>query len=140
LARRWAPALVALALGASGCGSGSGVEKGATVTVYVSGKSLCKGARQELNSSKGRAGGFHVRTICLDDPGTLAAAGANARRATEDSTTVGYIGESSTIVEAAGIAQLSNSSGTAAMARMLRAIQQVSGDSDLRKSVHDELR
>jgi hypothetical protein len=79
-----------------------------------------------------------VRAICLDNPGTLAATGANARRATEDSTTVGYIGEPSTIVDAAGIAQVSTSSGAIAMARLLRAIRQAD-DSHVRESVFDEL-
>jgi hypothetical protein len=129
----------ACALGALvvGCGE-EGVSRGATVTVYVSGKSLCEGARQELDRSGGRAGDFRVRAICLDNPGTLAATGANARRATEDSTTVGYIGEPSTIVDAAGIAQVSTSSGAIAMARLLRAIRQAD-DSHVRESVFDEL-
>jgi hypothetical protein len=121
-----------------GCGE-AGVSSGATVTVYVSGESLCKGARQELNSSNGRAGSFHVRMICLEDARTLAATGANARRATEDSTTVGYIGEPNTIVEAAGIAQISTSSGATAMARLLRAIRQADGNSNLREVVLEEI-
>lgn len=131
---------LACALGALavGCGEG-GVSSGATVTVYVSGEPLCKGARQELNSSDGRAGSFRVRMVCLADPGTLAAAGANARRSTEDSTTVGYIGEPSTIVEAAGIAQISTSSGAIAMTRLLQAIRGADDNSNLREVVLEEV-
>jgi hypothetical protein len=78
----------------------------------------------------------------------LATIGANARRATEDSIAVGYIGEptraasrfSEPILEEAGIAQLSQASGAAAMSRLLEAIQQASGDSSsLRQSVADKL-
>ncbi len=123
---------------AVGCGE-TGVSSGATVTVYVSGEALCKGAQRELDDSGGRAGGFRVRMICLDDPGTLAARGANARRATEDSSTVGYIGESNTIVEAAGIAQLSAISGANAMARLLEAIERADGNSNLREVVLEEI-
>jgi hypothetical protein len=123
---------------AVGCGE-EGVSSGATVTVYVRGESLCKGARQELNSSNERAGSFHVRMVCLEDSGTLAITGANARRATEDSTTVGYIGERNTIVEAAGIAQISTTSGAAAMARLLRAIRGADDNSNLREVVLEEV-
>jgi hypothetical protein len=128
----------ALATLVVGCGD-EGVSSGAIVTVYVNGKSLCKGARQELNSSNERAGSFHVSMICLDDPRTLAATGANARRATEDSSTVGYIGEPNTIVEAAGIAQISTSSGATAMARLLQAIRQADDNSNLREVVLEEI-
>jgi hypothetical protein len=136
-----------LAIPAAGCGAGSGVSEGATVTVYVSGKSLCKGAREELARHHGRTGDFRLRMICLGDVGTLVGVGANARRATEDSSTVGYIGEldptlarfSHPILEAAGIAQISTSSGTTAMARLLRAIRQAGGDSNLRRSVYEAL-
>ena len=140
----------ALAFPLAGCGPESGVSEGATVTAYVSGKPLCKGARQELSSSNGRAGSFRVRMVCLSEAesssSTLAAAGTNARRATEDSTTVGYITEidptsrfSRSILDAAGIAQLVSSSGSAAMSRMLRTIRQAGTSDGLRESVYDEL-
>jgi hypothetical protein len=139
----------AFTLGAllTGCGE-EGVSSGATVAVYVSGESLCEGARQELSGSNERAGSFRVRMICLDDPGTLSSTGANARRATEDSTTVGYITAPSprltsfsrAILDAANIAQLSTSSGATAMARLLRAIRQASTSGRLREAVFDELR
>jgi hypothetical protein len=93
-----------------------------------------------------------VRVICLPNAEStrkldLAAIGANARRATEDSTAVGYIGEptdaasrfSEPILEAAGIAQLAQISGIAAMKKLLQAVGQA-GDSDpLRESVLDQL-
>jgi hypothetical protein len=77
----------------------------------------------------------------------LAAIGANARRATEDSTTVGYIGDpdpaasrfSRPILDAAGIAQLSNLSGAAAMSKLLKALRRVDDPTSLRDSVFDEL-
>jgi hypothetical protein len=90
--------------------------------------------------------------VCLDDTGganrwSLAAVGANARRATEDSTTVGYIGEldrtatrfSRPIVESAGIAQLSTLSGRAAMASILRAVREAGDPASLREAVSEEL-
>src|SRR3954454_21220882 len=77
------------------CGTGEGVADGTTLTVYAEAP-LCRGARQELRSAGRRAGSFRVRVLCLE-PGhgrgglDLAAIGANARRATEDTTTIGYI-------------------------------------------------
>jgi hypothetical protein len=164
---RWGGLLASaglLCLGAGGCGAREGVSPGATVTVYVSaplhgtgatrGQALCAGAKRELDAAEGRAGDVRVRAICLEDTGganhwTLAAVGADARRAVEDSTAVGYIGESDpaaarfseTILEEAGIAQLPTSSGVAAMHRLLRAIGQADASSgSLRESVYDELR
>jgi hypothetical protein len=94
-----------------------------------------------------------VRAVCLPQAEgprrlDLAAIGANARRATEDSSAVGYIGEptraatrfSEPILEEAGIAQLPTSSGTTAMAALLRAIRQAPDTGSLRGSVNDELR
>jgi len=154
-------ACIALVLGAVGCGEGE-VAEGATVTVYISaplrgaqaaaGKAMCEGARHELARSGGRTAGVRVRAVCLDDSGgrrrwSLAAVGANARRATEDSTTIGYIGEldrvatrfSRPIVESAGIAQLSTLSGRVAMASLLRAIREASGSASLRNAVREEV-
>jgi hypothetical protein len=91
--------------------------------------------------------------VCLADAGVsrrlnLAAIGADARRATEDSTTVGYIGEpnpaaarfSRPILDAAGIAQLANLPGGAAMSKLLGAIRQAGSAGSLRASVRDDLR
>ncbi len=160
--RRWAWALVpvnlALALGAIGCGAGGGVAGNATVSVYVSaplhgaeakaGRGACAGARAELARGGGRAGDVRVRVICLDDSGggqrwRLAAVGADARRAAEDSTTVAYVAAidpvaarfSRPVVEAAGIAQVSGASGRLAMARVLKAIREAGGAGQLRETV-----
>jgi hypothetical protein len=128
------------------------VEEGATVTVYA-GVAYCNLANRELESEGGRAGSVRVRIRCL--PATakggsydLAQIGSNARMATEDSTTVAYIGEpearatefSEPILEAAGIAQLSDLNGSQAMHRILRAIREAdTGSQSLREAVDDQL-
>jgi hypothetical protein len=137
-------------LAASGCGDG-GVEEGATVSVYVA-SSLCAGAKRELARHGSRIGSVRVRATCLPGPGgrgriDLATIGADARRATEDSTTVGYIGEaepgatkfSSPILEAAGIARVAASSGRVGMARMLAAIDSAGDAGNLREAVAEQI-
>jgi branched-chain amino acid transport system substrate-binding protein len=132
------------------------------VTVYVSsplhgaqavaGRAMCAGARGELARSDGRAGLLRVRAVCLDDTGgalrwSLAAVGADARRASQDSTSVGYIGEldpaatrfSRPILSAAGIAQVAGPSGRAAMATLLQAIRESGGSGEVREAVRDRL-
>jgi hypothetical protein len=136
---------------AAGCGGGEGVATGATVAAYVD-TPLCAGAERELAHEHGRAGDVNVRVVCL--PGVrqhgrmnLATVGANARRATEDSSAVGYIGEldpavtrfSRPILEAAGIPQLSNRSGAAAMAQLLNAIDEAGESANLREAVSKSL-
>lgn len=142
-------ASVALLVAAAGCG-GSGVGEGARVSVYASAP-LCAGAERELAREGARAGDVRVRLVCLEDGEggrlDLAATGANARRAVEDSTTVAYVGEpdpaatrfSRPILDAAGIAQLSRLSGAVAMRRVLRALRQADGSSSLRELVRDAL-
>jgi hypothetical protein len=128
------------------------VGPGATVSVYVEAP-LCAGAKKEQLAKGGRAGKLRVRVVCLAPVERgggvdLAAAGANARRATEDSSTVGYIGEpdsaaarfSRPILESVGIAQIYGSSGSAAMAKLLQAIRRAGGSGSLRESVRNELR
>lgn len=144
--------LIACALAAliGGCGGDGGVSSGATVSVYVSAH-LCAGAKRELAPEEGRAGSVRIRVVCLaserDGNGlSLAAIGANARRATEDSTAMAYIeGPNSDaarfsrpIVESAGIAWISGSSGEAAMGQVLRAIAEADSSS-LRDSVREAL-
>ncbi len=120
------------------------------MTVYAS-ASLCAEAERELGRS-GQPESVRVQIVCLvgaEDQGRLdlAAIGANARRATQDSTTVAYIGEptvratrfSETILETADIAQLPNISGAAAMRRVLRAIEHSDDSGSLRESVQDAL-
>lgn len=128
-------ALVLVAAGAVGCGEEDGVAEGAIVNVYVSAP-LCPSAKVELDRRGGEANGLQVRAVCLapaeDGNGVdLAIVGANARRATEDSTSVGFIAGPSdlaargsrNIVEAAGIVQLSGYPGWAAMKFILDAIE-----------------
>ncbi len=77
----------------------------------------------------------------------LARIGANARRATEDSSSIAYIGEptraasrfSEPILEEAGIAQLSETSGAVGIKKLLKAVDEASSSGSLRESVRDEL-
>lgn len=139
-------------LAIAGCGEGEGIAEGAIASVYVAAP-LCAEAERELARDGGRAGDVRIRAICLPSAESsqklnLATIGANARRATEDATTIGYIGEpthvasrfSEPILESARIAQLTETSGAAAMAKLLEAVDQASGDGgSLRASVYDQL-
>jgi len=151
-------ATLALAL-VSGCGE-DGAASGATVRIYVSapmsgpemkaGRQLCQGARGEA-ARRGEVEGLELRVVCLDATEgegrwTLARVGANARRATEDSTAIAYVGEpdararkqSRPIVGAAEIAELGGTSGGEAVARVAAAIEE--GDaSKPRQAVFDAL-
>jgi hypothetical protein len=150
LARRLgaALALAALASGAIGCGSG-GVAKDATLSVYVEAP-LCVAAKRELASENGRAGSFRIQITCLPSAHTgnrlnLATIGADARRATEDATSIGYLAAPDTarfsrpILETPGIPRIYGNSGTAAMARLLHAIQEAGSSGSLRDSVAEAL-
>jgi hypothetical protein len=134
-----------------GCGEGEGVANGATATAYVAAP-LCTEAKRELAREGGKAGDVRVRVICLPSAESkgkldLATIGANARRATEDSTTVGYIGEptraatrfSEPILETAGIAQLTELSGATGMSKLLKAVAEAGDSGSLRASVNDVL-
>jgi hypothetical protein len=135
----------------AGCGESPGVGEGAVASVYVAAP-LCAEAEQELAGSGGEAGDVRVQVVCLPSAETskkldLGRIGANARRATEDATAVGYIGEptrsatrfSEPIIDAAGIAQLTETSGTAAMKKLLQAVNEAGSSGSLRASVNDEL-
>jgi hypothetical protein len=147
LMTRLLPPLIVFVLAAAvlaGCGE-EGAAVGATVRVYVSaplrgpeadaGRRLCGEAREQATQGKGGEG-HQLRVVCLDasegGAWTLAQVGANARRATEDSATVAYVGEpdpaareqSRPIVEAAGIAELGGLSGRAAVAKVVRAMEE----------------
>ncbi len=134
----------------SGCGGAEGVEAGATVRAYVV-QSLCAGAREELRKADGRAGDVRVEAVCLPSVESkgklkLATVGANARRATEDSTTVAFLEApgpgsefSDPILESAEIPSIHDSSGTKAMAQLLRAIDNAGTSGSLRASLSDEL-
>jgi hypothetical protein len=142
-------AVAVLLLAVAGCGD-EGVAEGAVVTVYVSAP-LCAEAEQGLARS-GQPDSVRVQVVCLADAEgrgqlDLAKIGGNARRATQDSTTVAYIGEptpaasrfSETVLDTADIAQLSELSGSAAMSRVLRAIRSAGDSGSLRESVQDAL-
>lgn len=145
-----------------GCGGEAGVQSGATVNVYVSvplsgpqaaaGRASCAAAKAAVARVGGRAGEVRVRALCLDDsdgaaPWRLAAVGANARRAVQDSSTVAYLGEldpdatrfSTPILEAAAIGQVPAVDGGAAMRRVLAAIEAAGDDPELRAAVLDAL-
>lgn len=139
-----------LVLAVVGCGESEGVAEGATVTAYVEAP-LYAGAKQELVRQGGRAGDLKVQAVCLPSASSakeidLARLGANARQATEDSTTVAYLESpdpkaasfTHPILESANIAWISSSSGKAAMARLLDLIEE-NGSGSLRESIRDEL-
>ena len=140
---------LALVTTAAGCGAG-GVAEDATVTAYVEAP-LCAGAKRELEAHDGRAGDLRLRVICLPDPSDttkldLATVGANARKATEDSTTAAYLEAphpkasrfTHPILETAEIPWISSSSGAAAVSRLLKLIES-SDPGSLRQSLRDEL-
>ena len=139
-------ACVLIVLAAAGCGESEGVAEGTAVTAYVE-ASLCGEAKRELAEQDGRAGDIRVRAVCLPSPDKvgkldLATVGANARQATQDSTTVGYLEADDSrasrfthpILESASVAWVSSSSGKAAMAQLLRAVEAADAGS-LRESV-----
>lgn len=153
-------ALVLVAAGAAGCGEEEGVADGATVTAYVE-TALCEGARNpkaEIDPTSGEP--FEVRFACLPDPRgaelgqgvgggrqiDLATVGANARRATEDSTAIAYLQTDDPaitrftrpILEAAGIGILTADTRQEAM-QLLLAILAESDSGDLRADVRDAL-
>lgn len=140
----------ALLVAGAGCGGAEGVEAGATVRAYVV-QPLCAGAREELRKADGRAGDVRVEAVCLpsaENEGKLriATVGANARRATEDSTAVAYLEApgrgnqfADPILESAEIPSIASSSGTKAMAQLLRAIDDAGSSGSLRASVSKEL-
>jgi hypothetical protein len=139
-----------LLVAAAGCGEGEGVAEDATVTAYVDAP-LCAGAEQELVRAGGRAGSLNVRAVCLPSATegrklSLATLGANARRATEDSTAVAFLEApdpraarfTHPILEIAEIPWLTSSSGKSAMANLLKLIE-ASGSGSLRSSLQDKL-
>jgi hypothetical protein len=152
LSRRKALAGLAVLAGLSGgCGEETGVAENATAIVYAAAP-LCADAKAELARNDGRAGGVRVRVACLASISRgprldLAAIGSNARRASEDTATVAYIGEpeaaanrfSRSILDSADIPQLEGEPGDAAMSRVLDAIRDFEGSGSLRDSVGDAL-
>jgi hypothetical protein len=138
LQRRALLALLLLAAGVAGCDSETSAEEGeATLTIYVSapltgpGQAVADGAEEALADAGGEVGGFEVAAEYLDVAGRnetrfdAVTAGANARTATEDSTTIAYIGEldsgasrtSVPITNSAGILQVAPGSGASDLVR-----------------------
>jgi branched-chain amino acid transport system substrate-binding protein len=97
--------LAAAAIVATGCSTGSGDEDGsAELAIYVSlplrepqGRDAADGARLALSDAGARAGDVAVRAVFLDDTErgrwSPARAAANARRASEDSSSIAYVGD-----------------------------------------------
>jgi hypothetical protein len=117
------------------------------VSVYVSAP-LCAEAKEELLRRGARAGDVTVQIGCLKQAESeggrvdLAAAGADARRATQDSTTVGFVeapGREASfarpILEEASIALVEGRSGADAMTSILAALDSRSSDESPRESV-----
>lgn len=112
---------------------------------------LCAGAEAELQRKNGRAGDVRVEAVCIPKTESkgrldLATVGANARRATEDSTAVAFLEPfgkagafSHPILATAEIPWIESSSGAPAMARLLRAIDAAGSSGSLRSSVREEL-
>ena len=135
----------------AGCGSGGGVEEGASVHVYV-GSELCGEAREPLSAAQGKAGEVEVRIVCskpvVRPAGRidLAQQGANARRASEDSAAVAFLEApgkvakfAAPIVEEAGIAFVEAGDGAAGMERVLAAIADAGTSGSPREKVADAL-
>jgi hypothetical protein len=124
----------------AGCGGGSGVEEGATVSVYA-GAAVCPGAKDELGRAGDEVGSVRVRVVCTEPVQAggrldLAVAGANARRAVEDSTAVGYLEApgpaipfTRPILDEAQVALIVAGSGARGMATVLDALR-VRGDAE----------
>jgi hypothetical protein len=143
-----ASALIALSALAAGCGEG-GVASDAAVSVYVA-RSLCPAAEGELAQEGKQVGEVRVRVVCLPPVrrrghADLTTAGANARRATEDSTAVAFLEATGpaaafteSIVEAANIAWVETSNGATAMRSIIEALDE-RGSSSPRQAVLDQV-
>lgn len=158
---RWVlPLLVAVLAGAvAGCGE-EGAHEEATLNVYVSGPmrgpEAAQGQRRcdeagETVRVEFEEGDHWLRVICLDASGpdgrsTLAKVGSNARRATEDSASVAYIGEpdrearrqSRPILEAAGIVEFGATGGRQAIEEVFAALRE-DDSNDPRAAVYDAI-
>lgn len=120
------------------------------MTVYVA-PPQCGAAERDLDRFGGRTDSLRVRLVCLEDAEKggrldLATVGANARRAVEDSSAVGYIEApgpairfSQPILEEARVPLVRSGSGATSMARLLDAIQAAGTSDGLREAVADEL-
>jgi hypothetical protein len=145
-------AAVAALAALAACGAPEGVSEGAVVSVYVEAPLCEEGAAEEAavisaDSFEGRA-----RYVCLPSPRRdgrldLARAGANARRAAEDSAAVAFLEHrdpavnrfTHPILEAAGIGWVTAERRGAAQRRALRAIAESGSGSreDVRESLEE---
>jgi hypothetical protein len=156
-------ALALVAVGAAGCGEEDGVADGATVTAYVE-QPLCEDeGNYKRDSELIDIGSFDLRIICLPDPRNprggelsqgvggpqridLATVGANARRATEDSTAVAYAQRDDPVIsrftepilDAAGIGLVTANEGDFAASRLIGILEEAD-PSSLRADVRDAL-
>lgn len=155
-------ALVLVAVGAAGCGEEEGVAAGAVVTVYVE-AGLCAGfgGQDGVDGKREQVADqdFEVRYVCLPDPRgpqlsqgvggrrvDLATVGANARRASEDSSAVAFLqlGDpavnrfSEPILEMAGIGWLTSNQRVAAFIRTQKVLSEAD-PGDLRADVREAL-
>jgi hypothetical protein len=151
--------LVALAMIVGGCGE-EGAQEEAMLNVYVSGPmrgpEAARGQRRcdeawETVRIEYEEGEHWLRVICLDASGpdgrwTLAKVGSNARRATEDSAAVAYIGEpdrearrqSRPIVEAAEMTEFGQTGGREAIEEVFAALRE-DDSNDPRAAVYDAI-
>jgi len=138
---------VTTALAMGGCGEG-GAQGGATVSVYVV-PPLCQEVRGRVDDAGRKAGDLKVRVLCLrrverGGQADLAMAGKNARRATEDSTSVAFLEApgpaaafTRSIVENADVAWVKTNSAATVVQQILRALE--GEGSSPRRSVLDEV-
>jgi ABC-type branched-subunit amino acid transport system substrate-binding protein len=145
-------ALVAALAALAGCSSATEIQPGKSrVEVYVSmplrgpsgrdGQDVEDAARMALADAHGAVGDLPVRGIYLDDTRgsgakarwSMAQVGQNARRATEDSTSIAYIGDfdssasriSIPITNAANLLQVSPASSAITLTRAYAGSQQL---------------
>lgn len=143
--------IVALLTFMAGCGAEDRIGEDAAVTAYVE-TPLCAGANEQLGRDGAEAGDLAVRVSCLPqvrkgEKLDLSQIGANARRATEDSSSVAYVAApdrratdfSLPILEEADIPRLTGASGAAAISRLLNAIEKADVAGSLREAVSEEL-
>lgn len=133
-----------------GCGEESGVAEGAIVAVYAD-DGLCAGAGEALARAGREAGSVRVNLRCLPPAGSdgkldLAVVGANARRATQDSTAVAYLLEpgpaarfATPILESAAIGWTTTSSAEAAMRQVIDALESADPSQPLRAQLQEAL-
>ncbi|MGI8631795.1 MAG: branched-chain amino acid ABC transporter substrate-binding protein [Solirubrobacterales bacterium] len=139
--------LLAAALSLTACGDGNPDNRiaGTVLSVYMSlplegelgdeGEEIANAAKLALADADGKAGAFELNLTILDDTAgrparwTPGEAAANARRASQDSRTIAFIGDfnsgatriSLPILNQAGIAQVSPASGAVELTREVEA-------------------